>query len=640
MNKQLLKFIELCLTDGVITDKEREVIFRKATEYNVDIDECEIILESMIQQKNMSQTSTVSKNEIVTEVNTEINNSEKDSFFREAAELIVEYQEVSEDFLKDKLKLGTNRACRLIEQLETTGLIDKINENNEYKINIRNGVFLEHFLSSGEIKKIYDYSFKNLTLSEKSNGAKIPNFNQDGYKYNFDLGVKFVELNVHDEEFADIIFNPKVANGFKGIEEFFKEIKPKDDYIQFFEKLFAFGTSYKKIKKYPNGDFFLGKIVDEKANGFGELTITSNDLFSNKKTKYIGHFFNDTFLEGIIICYESDEVKHIALQNVYDFTEYRFVRLLNNKYLCSSIYYPNGDNFEGDVVNFKRHGKGKLTKADGGVIEGNWENDTIIKEQTDTLNSNSENDNVIKDKRTVGSVRIEYKNSINQLYSDKKYQEVINEAELAEIGDDDFFKDSFIADKYLWSLMVRDLNKAYKEIDRITNITSDKSKIQDSVGMIYAKKGEENNDLNLLKKALQCFQSYDYSDKEFGTNRINNVQEKINILSIQNKLKSLGINSILEEQFKNGNYTKLWKVNCFVNEPYYWNKKIDKWKTSNPVFYLPSNGIITEKGAIAFIKAKWEDIYTYTIKNSSWKKEGGKELDKTKIEIIEINEII
>ena len=79
MNEQLIKFIELCLTDGVITDKEREVIFRKASEYNVDIDECEIILESMIQQKNMSQTVTILKNEIVTEVNTEINNSEKNS---------------------------------------------------------------------------------------------------------------------------------------------------------------------------------------------------------------------------------------------------------------------------------------------------------------------------------------------------------------------------------------------------------------------------------------------------------------------------------------------------------------------------------------------------------------------------------
>ena len=131
MNEQLIKFIELCLTDGIITDKEREVIFRKAVEFNVDTDECEIILECMIQQKNMSKTSTVSKNEIVTDVNTEINNSEKDSLFKEAAELIVEYQEVSEDFLKDKLKLGTDRACRLIEQLESTGLINKINDNNE-----------------------------------------------------------------------------------------------------------------------------------------------------------------------------------------------------------------------------------------------------------------------------------------------------------------------------------------------------------------------------------------------------------------------------------------------------------------------------------------------------------------------------
>ena len=30
MNEQLIKFIELCLIDGIITDKEREVIFRKS----------------------------------------------------------------------------------------------------------------------------------------------------------------------------------------------------------------------------------------------------------------------------------------------------------------------------------------------------------------------------------------------------------------------------------------------------------------------------------------------------------------------------------------------------------------------------------------------------------------------------------
>ena len=518
MNEQLLKFIELCLTDGVITDKEREVIFRKAAEYNVDIDECEIILESMIQQKNISQTDTVSKNEIVTDVITEINNSEKDSLFKEAAELIVECQEVSEDFLKNKLKLGTNRACRLIEQLETTGLINKINDNDAYNINIKNGVFLEHFLTSGEIKKIDDYSFTNLTMLEKSNGVKIPNISEDGYKYNLNLGASFIELNICNEEDLDIYFKANVEIGFKAIEEFFAGIKPKDDYIQFFEKLFAFGTSYKKIKKYPNGDFFLGKIVDEKANGFGELNIISDELFSHKKTKYIGHFFNDTFLEGSIICYDSDEVKHIALQNVNDFTQYSHVRLVNNKYLCSTISYPNDDKFEGDVVNFKMHGEGKLIKSNGSVIEGTWKNDII-----DT------------DDGYCG-LGFGFKNKINQFYSADKHQELVDEAKNAEILAKDFFKDSLIANKYLWSLMMCDLEKSYTEIDRITKIVSDKTILQDTIGMIYRKKGEENRDLTLLNKALQCFQSYNYSNKEFGTNRINTVQEIINkIISNSNK---------------------------------------------------------------------------------------------------------
>ena len=51
MNEQLIKFIELCLMDGVVTHKEREVIFRKSKELGVPEDECDIILEGMIQQK-------------------------------------------------------------------------------------------------------------------------------------------------------------------------------------------------------------------------------------------------------------------------------------------------------------------------------------------------------------------------------------------------------------------------------------------------------------------------------------------------------------------------------------------------------------------------------------------------------------
>tara|TARA_B100002052_G_C15497096_1_gene425466 strand:+ start:35 stop:559 length:525 start_codon:yes stop_codon:yes gene_type:complete len=48
MNKELIKFIELCLADGEISDKEREVIYRKAEEFGIPIDECEIILEGLV----------------------------------------------------------------------------------------------------------------------------------------------------------------------------------------------------------------------------------------------------------------------------------------------------------------------------------------------------------------------------------------------------------------------------------------------------------------------------------------------------------------------------------------------------------------------------------------------------------------
>ena len=52
MNSELIKFIEICLIDGVISDKEKEVIFRKSEELGVPKDECEIILEGMMIKNN------------------------------------------------------------------------------------------------------------------------------------------------------------------------------------------------------------------------------------------------------------------------------------------------------------------------------------------------------------------------------------------------------------------------------------------------------------------------------------------------------------------------------------------------------------------------------------------------------------
>ena len=176
--------------------------------------------------------------------------------------------------------------------------------------------------------------------------------------------------------------------------------------------------------------------------------------------------------------------------------------------------------------------------------------------------------------------------------------------------------------------------------------------LQNIIGRIYQEKGTKTNDLTLLNKALHCFKSYNYSADKYYEEEIKNVQEIINgIVSNSNKeleakLKSLGVNSEIIKQFTNNDYKKLWKVSCLITEPYYNYIKntISNWQNSNPNFFIPSNGIINEKGAVAFIKANWTNIYVYRV-DKYWEKIGSdcdkfKSFDKTKIEIIEINEIV
>jgi hypothetical protein len=119
MNEQLIKFIELCLMDGVISDKEREVIFRKSKELGVPDDECEIILEGMIQQKGgLSETreedkkqtkfKTSNKNEIIEFTYNNLNNSE----------LIKNELKELELKLDDKIRVKENLQLEYIKKVE------------------------------------------------------------------------------------------------------------------------------------------------------------------------------------------------------------------------------------------------------------------------------------------------------------------------------------------------------------------------------------------------------------------------------------------------------------------------------------------------------------------------------------------
>jgi DNA segregation ATPase FtsK/SpoIIIE, S-DNA-T family len=71
-----------------------------------------------------------------------------DSLFEEAAEVIVNHQQGSASLLQRKLKLGYNRAGRIVDQLEATGLIGPHRGSKARDVLIPDIIALEQFLSN------------------------------------------------------------------------------------------------------------------------------------------------------------------------------------------------------------------------------------------------------------------------------------------------------------------------------------------------------------------------------------------------------------------------------------------------------------------------------------------------------------
>ena len=81
-------------------------------------------------------------------VNLDIDISERDSLFRDAAEIIVTAQQGSASLLQRKLKLGYNRAGRLIDQLEAAGIVGPFEGSKARSVNISDLASLEQFLNN------------------------------------------------------------------------------------------------------------------------------------------------------------------------------------------------------------------------------------------------------------------------------------------------------------------------------------------------------------------------------------------------------------------------------------------------------------------------------------------------------------
>lgn len=78
----------------------------------------------------------------------DIDKSERDALFREAAEVIVTAQQGSASLLQRKLKLGYNRAGRIIDQLEAAGIVGPFEGSKARAVNIPDLISLEEFLNN------------------------------------------------------------------------------------------------------------------------------------------------------------------------------------------------------------------------------------------------------------------------------------------------------------------------------------------------------------------------------------------------------------------------------------------------------------------------------------------------------------
>ena len=72
--------------------------------------------------------------------------SERDSLFEDAARIIVQTQQGSTSLLQRKLKLGYNRAGRIIDQLEAAGIVGPFEGSKAREVKIANEMALEQYL--------------------------------------------------------------------------------------------------------------------------------------------------------------------------------------------------------------------------------------------------------------------------------------------------------------------------------------------------------------------------------------------------------------------------------------------------------------------------------------------------------------
>lgn len=342
MNEQLIKFIELCLMDGVITDKEREVIFRKSKDLGVPEDECEIILEGMIEQNKKNSPSSKTTIETSSSTSSEEENKSQNDDKREEGELD-----------ENGNRIGI---WRLFSD-------DKNWEEGEYDEN-------------GNKTGVWKSCFKDET------------------RFKIDVETPYVNGKKHGDVISHMDVEPYVYKKYKNDVLVYNRINhPDSNYIKYLDEYDDFGKQISGTTYYLNGKIdseskFENGVKSESKSYDKEGRLTSEDFYDKKGdlTKSI-HYDSDgdpewehTWYNGEITyskdlgiekkervekerekeeeelrkVYKKELLDSISFENITNPNSKLFELLSNEQFKCSYLFYKDEIEIIGGISNTKQ----------------------------------------------------------------------------------------------------------------------------------------------------------------------------------------------------------------------------------------------------------------------------------------------
>ncbi len=123
----------------------------------IDLHEVERVTEFIGSQRGYPTAYALPEfNEEETEMQQELDPGERDELFEDAAYLIVSTQQGSTSLLQRKLKLGYNRAGRIIDQLESAGIVGPFEGSKAREVKVATEFALEQFLKDLNSRRTHE----------------------------------------------------------------------------------------------------------------------------------------------------------------------------------------------------------------------------------------------------------------------------------------------------------------------------------------------------------------------------------------------------------------------------------------------------------------------------------------------------